>query len=129
MRTILCVGETQQERDAGTSGEVVTAQIEASLQEFPKDKSRTLAVAYEPVWAIGTGRTPSIENISEMRQTIAEALSGMFGSSEVPVLYGGSVSSLNAHAMCVESGMDGALVGGASLHADEVSRIIQILNT
>lgn len=130
MRTILCVGETQENRRDGTARGVVSQQLVESLREFPKDKSHTLCVAYEPVWAIGSGQTPSVEDIIETRNAILETLSSVFGSDlgrKIPILYGGSVSSQNIHAVGIESGMNGVLLGSASLHADEFSRILDFL--
>jgi triosephosphate isomerase (TIM) len=113
---IVCVGETGAERDAGRAFEVVGAQLEGSLS----DDSTGFAIAYEPVWAIGTGRTPTPGDVAEMHRLIRERLVLRFGHSgeETRILYGGSVNAANAQALLIVANVDGALVGGASLQAE-----------
>jgi len=103
---IVCVGETKAERDAGRAIEVVAAQLAGSLP------ASACVIAYEPVWAIGTGRTPTVEQVAEMHAAIHARSLG-----RTPVLYGGSVKPGNARELLEVSGVDGALVGGASLKA------------
>ncbi|MEM8855836.1 MAG: triose-phosphate isomerase [Pseudomonadota bacterium] len=116
LTVIVCVGETEAERDAGEAESVVRRQIEGSVPAS-LDPAR-LVVAYEPVWAIGTGRTPSVGDVEAMHRTIHTALDARFPGAGVPVLYGGSVKPDNAAELLAVEGVDGALVGGASLTAD-----------
>jgi len=129
LKPILCVGETEAVRDAGTAEQVVTAQLAASLpKEFPVNMGpEELAVAYEPVWAIGTGRTPTSGQIAQMHSALRAALGARFGaaaSAEVRILYGGSVKPNNAAEILAVPNVDGALVGGASLKAADFLAII-----
>ncbi|MEN8241194.1 MAG: triose-phosphate isomerase [Chloroflexota bacterium] len=116
---ILCVGETDQENQSGRTVEVITRQIRAGLQAAPVNAASQLVVAYEPVWAIGTGRSATPEGANQVIQsTIRTSLANIFGESiadGVRVLYGGSVTEDNARSYFAQPGIDGALVGGASL--------------
>jgi triosephosphate isomerase (TIM) len=114
---IVCVGETLEEREAGWALGVVTGQVEDSLPDSLA--KRPFAVAYEPVWAIGSGQTPSIAQIEEVHGAIRGVLIRRFGEAgEVaPILYGGSVKPGNARDILAAADVDGALVGGASLKA------------
>jgi triosephosphate isomerase len=111
---IVCVGETEQERDAGEAEDVVRTQLTHSLPE-----SFSGLIAYEPIWAIGTGRTPSEADVAAMHAAIREALVAQFPASgtATPILYGGSVKPGNAAALLGLPEVGGALVGGASLNA------------
>ena len=117
LSVIVCVGESEAERDAGEALSRVKAQIEGSIPDA-LDASR-LKVAYEPVWAIGTGRTPSVEDVAEMHEAIRTALDARFSGAEIAILYGGSVKPANAAELLAVKGVGGALVGGASLTADD----------
>ncbi|GAB5377531.1 MAG: triose-phosphate isomerase [Acuticoccus sp.] len=117
LKAIVCVGETEAERDAGNAESVVTAQVTASLPQG-LDPAR-LVVAYEPVWAIGTGRTPSLDDVAAMHGAIRETLSARFPGSAIAILYGGSVKPGNAAEILAIETVGGALVGGASLKADD----------
>jgi triosephosphate isomerase (TIM) len=124
---IMCVGETEAERDAGSTREVLDRQVEEGLASVrPEDGSR-IAVAYEPVWAIGTGKTatPEIarEAVSFVRDEIAEVL-GAEAAEEVRILYGGSVGPDNIDELMAQPGIDGVLVGGASLQVGSFTRIV-----
>ncbi len=121
---ILCVGETEAERDAGQATTVVLAQLMASIPDAADPAA--LSIAYEPVWAIGTGRTPLVDDVREMHAAIREALVERFGSdgSGVRILYGGSVKPSNAVALLAVENVNGALVGGASLTAADFGPII-----
>ncbi|TRW14303.1 triose-phosphate isomerase [Glacieibacterium frigidum] len=118
---IVCVGETEAQRDAGEADTVVAAQLAGSLP----DTADRLTIAYEPVWAIGTGRTPTVEDVASMHAGIRAALVARFGDAgaKVRILYGGSVKPANAAELLAVANVDGALVGGASLTADSLLAI------
>ena len=116
MKVILCVGETLAVRDAGDADEVVTAQLLASLPEGAS--ADWLAVAYEPIWAIGTGRIPTLEAIQSMHATLRAALASRIGQDQADamrILYGGSMNGDNAAELLAVENVDGGLIGGASL--------------
>ena len=124
---IACVGETLAERDGGEAEEVVGRQLEQGLRELTgKDLSRII-LAYEPVWAIGTGRTATPTQAQEMHAFIRHWIAEKFGSEAaggLRILYGGSVKPENISDLMREPDIDGALVGGASLEADSFARIV-----
>jgi triosephosphate isomerase len=124
---ILCVGELLSEREAGTTNAVVLRQLRAGLGDLSPDVVAAMAIAYEPVWAIGTGRTATADDAAAVHAEIRRALAERLGreASEVPVLYGGSVNSGNAAALMAADGVDGLLVGGASLDVDGWTRICE----
>jgi triosephosphate isomerase len=119
---IVCVGEGLDIRKAGTHVDYTLAQLEGSLAGLPADKARTVVIAYEPVWAIGTGEVATPEDAQEVcgaiRTRLAELYSGDLADG-VRVLYGGSVKASNVAAIMAQPDVDGALVGGASLDPDE----------
>lgn len=122
---IICVGESLQERDAGETLSVVARQLAGSV---PDEAARPdTVIAYEPVWAIGTGRTPTLAQVEEVHQAIGRALDARFGAAgrQIRVLYGGSVKPDNAASLLAVAGVDGALVGGASLKAADFLAIAQ----
>lgn len=123
---ILCVGETLEERDAGDAETTVLDQLAASLDGVTLDRSDRLVVAYEPVWAIGTGRTATPEQAQAMHAAIRTALADRFGETGrgVDLLYGGSVKPGNAADLFAQPDLDGALVGGASLNASAFAQIV-----
>ncbi len=114
---IVCVGETLAERDGGDTEAVVTRQIDAVIGELGPDIARAV-VAYEPVWAIGTGRTATPEQAQAVHALLRRRLAAV-GAEGVPLLYGGSVKAANAAALFAMPDVDGGLVGGASLDANE----------
>ncbi|MFC6632850.1 triose-phosphate isomerase [Microbulbifer taiwanensis] len=118
---ILCVGETLQEREEGRTLDVVAAQLQAVSEAAGDDVWSRAVIAYEPVWAIGTGKTATPEQAQQVHGFIREQL-GETGAA-VQILYGGSVKAANAEALFAQVDIDGALVGGASLDAEEFSRI------
>ena len=121
LRVIMCVGETEKTRDAGRAVTHVKKQLKASLPEGIEDATERLTVAYEPVWAIGTGKTATVEDIAEMHAEIRALLIELLGEehgAEVRILYGGSVKPENAGEILGTAEVGGALVGGASLTAD-----------
>lgn len=125
---ILCVGELLAERDAGRTETVVTRHLRTGLAGLSADKMSAVTIAYEPVWAIGTGRTATPQQAQEVHAFIRNLLAEMYDQTlaqEIRVLYGGSVKADNAAELMAEEDVDGLLVGGASLKADEFVRIIQ----
>ena len=124
---MLCVGETIEERDAGRQRAVVIRQLTRALVDLPNEGSERLLVAYEPVWAIGTGRTASPEDAQTMHAAIRESLSTLLGArraERMPILYGGSVKPENAAELLARPDIDGALVGGASLSPEGFASIV-----
>lgn len=122
---VVCVGEQEEDRDSARHIEVVTQHIETSL---PDDiRPDQLILAYEPVWAIGTGKTASTDDILEMHKAIRDSLARRFGNKAdfIPVLYGGSVKPANAAEIMSLDNVDGVLVGGASLNADDFIKIAE----
>jgi triosephosphate isomerase len=119
LTAIVCVGETRAERDAGRALAVIGSQLDGSLPDGAT--AENLVVAYEPVWAIGTGLTPTAGDVGEMHGFIRQRLSARFGAAGagMRILYGGSVKPGNAKELMGVTDVDGALVGGASLKADE----------
>lgn len=129
LKAMLCVGETLDERDAGEAEAVVCGQLERALAEVSVSKAGSLVVAYEPVWAIGTGKTATAEDAQSMHKAIRGKLIelGLAGNS-IPVLYGGSVKPDNAAALFAKPDIDGGLIGGASLVAEDFIAICQAVN-
>ena len=122
---ILCVGETEAQRDSGKAEAIVTGQLDGSLPRGD-DAAARLAVAYEPVWAIGTGRVPSLADVGAMHAAIRAKLKAIYGEpgADVRILYGGSVNAGNAADLLSVADVGGALVGGASLTADAFLPIV-----
>lgn len=127
LEPVICVGETLDQREGGKALEIVTWQVRRSLPEALG--AAAFAVAYEPVWAIGTGLTPSVEQIEEVHHAIRETLCAQFGEAgaRTPILYGGSVKPGNAAEILHAAEVGGALVGGASLKAADFLGIIKAL--
>lgn len=125
LEVIVCVGETGQQRDSGKAEKVVAAQLKGSMPGTDGAVER-ITVAYEPVWAIGTGRTPTVDDIGEMHRSIRKQLINIYGSagSAIRILYGGSVKPENAAELLAADEVGGALVGGASLTAESFVGIV-----
>lgn len=125
LRPIVCVGETLEQRDAGDAESIVARQVNAVLDAFAIDRLQELVFAYEPVWAIGTGRTASPEQAQQMHCTIRALVSARSESLAhgMAILYGGSVNASNAEELFAQPDVDGGLVGGASLKALEFAQI------
>ncbi|MGH3765312.1 MAG: triose-phosphate isomerase [Pseudonocardiaceae bacterium] len=126
---ILCVGEGLEIREAGEHLAHSTGQLRAALKGLSADQVRTVVVAYEPIWAIGTGRVATPGNAQEVCGALREALADKYGADvadDVRVIYGGSVKSGNVADLVAEADIDGALVGGASLDADEFAKLCAI---
>ena len=116
---VLCVGELLSERERGSTYDVCLRQLRAGLGELADDQVAAMAIAYEPVWAIGTGKTATPADASSVHGVIRRALADRLGkrAEDVPILYGGSVNTGNAAALLAAADVDGLLVGGASLDA------------
>jgi triosephosphate isomerase len=128
MTPIVCVGETIEEREAGDTDAKVTGQVEHAVRGLAKDKVAGLVIAYEPIWAIGTGLTATPDDAQTVcalvRSTVAKTV-GAEQAATLRVQYGGSVKAENIAELMAQADIDGALVGGASLDADEFARIVQ----
>src|SRR5690606_25572356 len=125
-------GEPLGIREAGTQNEYVSRQLEESLYHLSGDKIKSLVIAYEPIWAIGTGKTASTEQAQEMHAFIRSQIKSTFGeevANEVSILYGGSVKAGNAQEIFSCEDVDGGLVGGASLVAGDFIQIIKALKS
>jgi triosephosphate isomerase len=128
MTPILCIGESLEQRDRGETVRVVLGQLQAGLAQTPPEQSLNLVVAYEPVWAIGTGRNATPQQAQEVHAAIRVALRDHFGhqhGDEIRIIYGGSVTADNVDSLMAEHDIDGALVGGASLKAESFARIVR----
>ena len=124
---IVCVGESLSEREAGITSTVVSRQVKIGLAGFTPEEAKSIIVAYEPIWAIGTGRTASSEDANAMCSFIRLTLTGMYGTSvadSMRIQYGGSVKPDNINELMTTSDIDGALVGGASLKSADFARIV-----
>ncbi|MFN0112344.1 MAG: triose-phosphate isomerase [Blastocatellia bacterium] len=124
---IVCIGETLEERDSGNAETVVATQLEHSLAELTASDLVRIVLAYEPVWAIGTGRTATPTQAQQMHAFIRQWISGKFDQTSADglrILYGGSVKPDNISDLMAETDIDGALVGGASLEAESFSKIV-----
>jgi triosephosphate isomerase len=128
MTPILCCGETLEEREAGQAEVKVAAQVKAALAQVSPEQIGVMVIAYEPIWAIGTGRTATADDAQAMcasvRGVVGE-VAGQLSAAGVRVQYGGSVKSANISELMAQPDIDGALVGGASLDPDEFARIVQ----
>jgi len=125
---ILCIGETEQERESSQTFSVLDKQVKMGLKDFFAKDLGSLVIAYEPVWAIGTGKTASEEQAQEVHQYIRSLIAEMVGdelSGAIRILYGGSVKPENISGLMDMPDIDGALVGGASLKADSFGKIVQ----
>ncbi|MEX0931032.1 MAG: triose-phosphate isomerase [Candidatus Paceibacterota bacterium] len=126
MQAILCVGESSRDK-AGSYFGVVEEQLRIALQDVSNTQVRNLVIAYEPIWAIGTGKTPTPADVYEMKLFIQKVLADRFDRSvvkKVAILYGGSVDTKNAEPLLIEGQVDGFLIGGASLRTSDFTKII-----
>lgn len=127
LQVMLCVGERLEERDAGRAREVACAQLAGGLQLVSADQAARVVIAYEPVWAIGTGRTATPEQAQEMHAALRAALADRYDAGVAEgtrILYGGSVKPGNAAELFGQPDVDGGLVGGASLQAESFGQIV-----
>jgi len=125
---IMCLGETLAERESGKTLEVVERQLRGGLSGVPATEAAKVVVAYEPVWAIGTGKTASPAQAQEVHAALRKGLAGIWGTAaaaSVRILYGGSVKPDNVDTLMAQGDIDGALVGGASLSAESFARIVK----
>ena len=127
LKPIFCIGETLSERDNGITFEVVSSQIENGLFHLTADDYSKVVIAYEPVWAIGTGRTATSEQAQEVHAFIREKIAAQYGqdlANDTTILYGGSCNENNASELFACPDIDGGLIGGASLVADKFIKIV-----
>ena len=127
LKPVLCVGETLAERESGATLKVVQTQLEGALEGVSKEQATSVVVAYEPVWAIGTGKVATTEQAQEVHAFIRSLLVKLFGDAiaqKVRILYGGSMKPSNAPELLAQKDIDGGLIGGASLKAKDFSEIV-----
>ena len=128
MKPILCVGETASERAEGETIEMVRDQLISGLANVTSEEMGDIAIAYEPVWAIGTGKVPTPDDVTVVEKAIRKQISALYGrkaAEDVRFLYGGSVDATNASGFLATSGIDGLLIGGASLKPDVFAAIVK----
>ena len=124
---ILCVGESLEERETGKTNDIIEGQIKKGLQNISAEEIERVVIAYEPIWAIGTGKTATSEQANEVCVFIRKILAELFGttaSERVRIQYGGSVKPSNIKEIMEQSDIDGALVGGASLIAEDYLQLV-----
>lgn len=127
LKPIACVGENLEQREKGIAEDVITKQTELALEGLSKDEVKDTIIAYEPIWAIGTGKTATSEDANNAIKAIRNKVAKLYGKAvaeEVIILYGGSVKSSNAAELFSTSDIDGGLVGGASLKPEEFAKIV-----
>lgn len=127
LKPIVCVGESLEQREAGLAKEIVTTQTRLGLEGLTKEEVEKTIIAYEPIWAIGTGKTATKEDANDIIKLIREEIKNIYGeetANEVVIQYGGSVKSSNAKELFEMSDIDGGLVGGSSLEPDEFAKIV-----
>ncbi len=125
---IICVGETLQERESGETFSIIHRQLLGALASISNEQASSIVIAYEPVWAIGTGKTATPEIAQTVHAYIHQLLSALFGQENadtIPLLYGGSMKPDNAHALLSQPDINGGLIGGASLTAGEFLKIVE----
>ena len=128
LKPVLCVGETLEQRESGATESVITAQVAASLAGLNEDDMANVTIAYEPVWAIGTGKTATPEMAQEVHASIRAFVAGLYTraiAEEMRIQYGGSVKPGNVDELMAMPDVDGALVGGASMEAASFARIVK----
>ena len=127
---VLCVGEHLEEREKGVTSDIVSGQAKAAFKGLSEAEAKKVVIAYEPVWAIGTGKTATPQDADDVHKTIRETLKSLYNDSVsdgMIILYGGSVNEKNADDLLNMPNIDGALVGGASLVADKFARIVNYI--
>ena len=127
LKPIVCVGETLEQRESGKTEEIITTQTRLALDGLSSEQLSNVIIAYEPIWAIGTGKTATSEDANNSIKAIRNEVAKLYGdevANEMIIQYGGSVKSSNAKELFTTSDIDGGLVGGASLKADEFAKIV-----
>ena len=127
LKPIVCVGESLEQKEEGKTEKIITEQTQKALEGLTNEQIVNTIIAYEPIWAIGTGKTATSEDANNSIKAIRNKIREIYGeeiSQNVMILYGGSVKSTNARELFETSDIDGALVGGASLKADEFAKIV-----
>ena len=125
---IMCVGESLEQREAGITEEWITMQIKTGLASIGEDKIRKMIIAYEPIWAIGTGKTATPEQAEEVCEHIRAVIRKLYGAKvarAISILYGGSMNEKNAYDLLAQPDIDGGLIGGASLKAEDFSKVVR----
>ena len=131
LRPIVCVGESLAQRETGVTKDLVALQVKSALHGVTEDSFRGIIIAYEPVWAIGTGRTATPEDAQAVCAEIRTVIRDLYGESpakSVSILYGGSMNDTNAFELLAQEDIDGGLIGGASLKPDSFATIIKAAN-
>ena len=131
LKPILCVGEQLEQRDQGITAEIVSLQTKIALAGITGDEMKQIIIAYEPVWAIGTGRTATADQAEEVCAVIRDVLKGLYGedtAEAVTIQYGGSMKPGNAAELLARTDVDGGLIGGASLAAKDFAAIVDAAN-
>ncbi len=131
LHPIICVGETLDQRELGVTMELIALQVKSALAGVPAEKARRCVIAYEPVWAIGTGKTATAQQAAEVCTFIRATIRHLYGARiarSVTVQYGGSMKPSNARELLAELDIDGGLIGGASLEAEQFIEIINAAN-
>ena len=127
LKVIMCIGETLEERESGRTQQVLDTQLEGGLKDICEVNAPNIVIAYEPVWAIGTGKTATPEMAEETHAGIRAKLVAMYNQSvadRTRIQYGGSMNAANAEALCQQADIDGGLIGGAALKADSFAELI-----
>ena len=127
LKPIVCVGESLEQKEAGKTEEIVTCQTRLALDGLSSEQVKNTIIAYEPIWAIGTGKTATSEDANNSIKAIRKEIENIYGkdvAEDVIIQYGGSVKSTNAKELFATSDIDGALVGGASLKVEEFEKIV-----
>jgi triosephosphate isomerase len=130
LKPIICVGETLEQKNDGKTNEIITNQTKLALEGLDSEQVKNVIIAYEPIWAIGTGKTATSEDANNSIKQIRNKIKEIYGediSNQVAILYGGSVNNSNAKELFETSDIDGALIGGASLDANEFENIIRAI--
>ena len=131
LRPIVCVGESLEQRELGVTMELIAYQVKAALANVPADKMRQIVIAYEPIWAIGTGKTATAEQANEVCEAIRTVIRKLYGARvarAITIQYGGSMNAKNAAELLAQPDVDGGLIGGASLKPADFVQIINAAN-
>ena len=131
LHPIICVGESLEQRELGVTKELIDLQVKTALAGVPAEKMRHVVIAYEPLWAIGTGKTATAEQANEVNEEIRTVIRKLYGARvarSVTILYGGSMNAKNAAELLAQPDVDGGLIGGASLKPEDFNIIINAAN-